>query len=268
MGISVNTNLAAITSARNVGRLTAQLEQSMERLSSGLRINKAADDAAGMGIAARMRGTLSGLEQAERNSQDAISMVQTSDGAMAGVQQVLTRVRDLALQFQNGAYSAADRASITAEVAQLSTELGRIISSTSFNGISLLGGAGIAATFQIGTASNDTLALNQIDVGAAVGSVVSDFVTGTVDLDALGAAIDNVTNSRSSLGAIQNRLQVTIDGLGTYRDNLLAAKSRIEDVDMAEEMATLTRLQIRQQAGVAMLAQANQAPSIALSLLR
>ncbi len=269
MGISINTNLAALGASRQVARASNDLQNSMERLSSGLRINRAADDAAGLGIASRMRGTLSGLEQAERNAHDAVSMVQTADGAVGSVQGVLTRIRDLALQYNNGVYSAEDQASITAEVAQLSAELTRL-ASTDFNGKAIFG-SGTAATFQIGTDSSDTIDLDQVDLDTIIGSTVSDFVANGASsstLTDLDTAINDVTKSRSTLGAMQNRLGMTIDGLGTYRDNLLAAKSRIEDVDVASEMANFTRLQIRQQAGVAMLAQANQAPSIALALLR
>ena len=268
MAISVNTNLAAMSASRQVARASSDLQSSMERLSSGLRINRAADDAAGLGISSRMRGTVSALDQAGRNAQDAISMVQTADGAVGSVQGVLTRIRDLALQYNNGVYSAEDQASITAEVAQLSAELTRL-SGTAFNGKALFGG-GTAASFQIGVDATDTITLDQVDALTAIGSVVADFVANgatTTTLTDLDTAINDITRSRSTLGALQNRMSMTIDGLNNYKDNLIAAKSRIEDVDVASEMSNFTRLQIRQQAGVSMLAQANQAPNIVLSLL-
>ncbi len=257
--LSINTNLPSIVAGRNVNSAASQLSKSMERLSSGLRINRAADDAAGLGIASRMRGTLSALDQAERNAQDAISLVQTADGALGDFQRVLSRMRDLALQKNNDVYSTADLDAINAESDQLAQELSRL-SSTDFNGQTLFGTSG-CLTFQIGANTADTIEYAKVDVSG----IVSLDSTATIgDLD---TAIQTVTAARSSIGAMQNRLDITISGIGTYRDNLTSAKSRIEDVDVADEMATFTRLQIRQQAAVSMLAQANQAPSIILSLL-
>ncbi len=260
MGISINTNLAANIAARNVGAASSSLATSMERLSSGLRINKAADDAAGLGIASRMRGTLSALDQADRNAQDAISLVQTADGALGDVQKVLNRMRDLALQKNNDVYSTEDVDAIDAESDQLAQELTRL-SGTEFNGQALFGTSG-CLTFQIGANATDTIDYAKVDLSSVV-SLSSSSTVGDLD-----TAIQGVTAARSTIGAMQNRLSITVDGIGTYRDNLLAAKSRIEDVDVANEMANFTKLQIRQQAAVSMLAQANQSPSIALALLR
>jgi flagellin len=269
MGISINTNISAIQVGRNLGKTSAGVAKSMERLSSGLRINRAADDAAGMGIATRMRSQLGGIEQARRNAQDGISMVQTADGALDEVVSILMRVRDLAVQYNNGTNSDEARAAITAEVTQLNSELGRIISATNFSGIDLLNGG--STTLQIGANQADTLAINNVALTVTLGTSVSAFaaLTGTsADITGIQTTINGVSSARASLGATQNRLEHTISSLSVAHENTLAAVSRIQDVDVAQEMATLTRLQISQQAGVAMLAQANMSPQVALSLLR
>ena len=273
MGLRINTNVEAFNAHRNLTGTANKLQKSMERLSSGLRINTAADDAAGLGISERMRGQISGLGQATRNAQDGISLVQTAEGAMQEMHAILHRVRDLAIQYQNGVNGVPAQQAITAEVAQLSAEVTRMSGAASFNGINLLQpNGGILATLQVGpnATASDTLAVPDVDVATDLGTVLTDFQAGTMatviaDLD---TAIDALSANRATFGAIQNRLEYTINSLGIYQENLMAAESRIRDVDMAAEMTQMTKLQILQQSGTAMLAQANQSSQSVLSLLQ
>ncbi|MCZ4495726.1 MAG: flagellin domain protein [Thermoleophilia bacterium] len=279
MGLRINTNVEAFNSHRNLSATSNKLSKSMEKLSSGFRINRAADDAAGLGISERMRGQIKGLAQATRNAQDGISLVQTAEGAMQEMHSILQRVRELAVQYQNGTNGPEARAAITAEVAQLSAEVGRMIGAASFNGISLLAPgavtATILATLQVGPnqAASDQLGIPAVDVAASIGTIFTDFNTGTTasmatviaDLDVM---TDDLSTARSTFGAIQNRLEYTVNALGIYQENLMAAESRIRDVDMASEMTTFTKLQILQQSGTAMLAQANMSSQGVLSLLQ
>ncbi|MCW2960077.1 MAG: flagellin domain protein [Thermoleophilia bacterium] len=279
MGLRINTNVEAFNSHRNLSATSNKLSKSMEKLSSGFRINRAADDAAGLGISERMRGQIKGLAQATRNAQDGISLVQTAEGAMQEMHSILQRVRELAVQYQNGTNGPEARAAITAEVAQLSAEVGRMIGAASFNGISLLAPgavtATILATLQVGPnqAASDQLGIPAVDVAASIGTIFTDFNTGTTasmatviaDLDVM---TDDLSTARSTFGAIQNRLEYTVNALGIYQENLMAAESRIRDVDMAAEMTTFTKLQILQQSGTAMLAQANMSSQGVLSLLQ
>ena len=273
MGLRINTNVEAFNAHRNLTGTANKLQKSMERLSSGLRINTAADDAAGLGISERMRGQISGLGQATRNAQDGISLVQTAEGAMQEMHAILHRVRDLAIQYQNGVNGVPAQQAITAEVAQLSAEVTRMIGAASFNGINLLQpNGGILATLQVGpnATASDTLGVPDVDVATDLGTVLTDFQAGTMatviaDLD---TAIDALSANRATFGAIQNRLEYTINSLGIYQENLMAAESRIRDVDMAAEMTQMTKLQILQQSGTAMLAQANQSSQSVLSLLQ
>jgi flagellin len=271
MGLRINSNIEAFNAHRNLQLTSVALSKSMQRLSSGLRINSAADDAAGLGISERMKAQISGVQQASRNAQDGISMVQTAEGSMQEISSILQRVRDLAVQYNNGTYSTADRAAITAEVSQLDAEITRIIGSSNFNGIPLLGSATTLATLQVGpnSTASDQVAVAGVDAATSVGTAVSNFGTnGVASLTAIDAAISNIAANRGSLGAVQNRLEHTVNSLSAYEENLMAAQSRIADVDMAEELTNLTRLQILQQSGTAMLAQANQIPSSILSLLQ
>jgi flagellin len=247
------------------------LSKSMERLSSGYRINRAADDAAGLAISEKLRSQISSLSQSQRNAQDAISLVQTAEGAMQEVNNMLSRVRDLAVQFNNGTLSSADKATLTAEVAQLCNEINRIASQSKFNGISLLSGTA-TITFQIGLEDGNTVVTsaralfggsNTFDINSAIFSWGT-----TATLASLDTAIANVAGARSQFGSIQNRLEYTINSLSSYEENLQASESRIRDVDMASEMVKFTKYQILQQAGTSMLAQANTIPQAVLSLLR
>jgi flagellin len=235
----------------------------MERLSSGSRINRAADDAAGLAISEKLRGQIRGLSQAQRNAQDAVSLVQTAEGSLNEVHSMLQRVRELAVQYKAGTLSTADKAAITAEAQQLMSEIDRIGNAAEFNGTKLLS-AGATITFQVGANDNDS----SISVDTkALSSLVSG-VTVTGGISAIDKAIENVSSLRGTFGAVQNRLEHTLGNLATYQENLMASESRIRDVDMAAEMVNFSKNQILQQAGTSMLAQANQAPQGVLSLLR
>jgi len=270
MSLRIQTNIEAMDSHRNLVNTSNQLSKSMERLSSGYRINKAADDAAGLAISEKLQTQVGGLDQAQRNAQDAVSLVQTAEGSMNEVQSMLQRVRDLAVQYNNGTLSASDKAAITNEVAQLCDEIGRIAVQTKFNGISLLQGNG-TIVFQIGADDGETITVSARDLFGTGTTYDVDsglFTFGaTVTLASIDTAIDNVSNARSTFGAVQNRLEHTLNNLATYEENLSASESQIKDVDMASEMVNFTKLQILQQAGTSMLAQANQSPQSVLKLL-
>ncbi len=265
MSLRINSNVDAIAAHRHLSATSDAISQSMERLSSGLRINKAADDAAGLGISEKMRSQIRGLAQAQRNIQDGVSMVQTAEGNLDEVHSILQRVRELAVQYRNGSLSAAGKGAIQSEVDQLSAEITRIGNAAVFNGVSLLSAA-TSVTFQVGANDNETISISFSSLATAVGSAYSNMATAS--LAAIDAAVDAVSAMRSGLGAVQNRLEHALSVTGVYQENLTSAESRIRDVDMAEEMVTLTKNQILQQAGTAMLAQANQAPQSVLSLLR
>jgi flagellin len=269
MSLRIQNNIEAFNAHRQLVSTGTHAAKAMERLSSGYRINRAADDAAGLAISEKLRAQMGGVAQAQRNAQDAISLVQTGEGAMAEVHAMLQRVRDLAVQFNNGTLSTADKAAITAEVAQLSNEISAIGSNTKFNGIQLLTGTG-SITFQVGAEDGQTMTVNKVDLfgsGKKVDSGIFSF-SGTVTLASIDAAIENVSTARSDFGAVQNRLEHSLNNLANYEENLTASESRIRDVDMAQEMVSFTKLNILQQAGTAMLAQANQASQGVLSLLR
>jgi flagellin len=272
MALRIQTNIEAMDAHRNLVNTSSQLSASMERLSSGYRINKAADDAAGLAISEKLAAQVSGLDQASRNAQDAVSLVQTADGSMNEVQSMLQRVRDLAVEYNNGTLSDSDKASITNEVAQLCSEINRIASQTKFNDIPLLSGGG-SITFQVGADDGETVtvsALNLFGSGASfdIDSAVFNFTGATVTIASIDAAIDNVSTARSTFGAVQNRLQHTLNNLATYQENLSASESQIKDVDMAAEMVNFTKLQVLQQAGTSMLAQANSSQQSVLKLLQ
>ena len=271
MSLRIQSNVEAMNAHRQLVSTSENMSKSMERLSSGYRINRAADDAAGLAISEKLQAQVGGLDQAQRNAQDAVSLVQTAEGAMNEVHSMLQRVRDLAVQFNNGTLSTQDKAAITAEVAQLCAEIDRIAGQTKFNNIALLSGGG-TITFQIGAGDGETItvkaasmfgATNTFDINSAIFSF-----NGSVTLASIDAAIDNVSQERSTFGSVQNRLEHTLNNLASYEENLQASESRIKDVDMASEMVQFTKYQILQQAGTSMLAQANQAPQSVLSLLR
>jgi len=271
MSLRIQNNVEAFNAHRQLVSTSDKLAKSMERLSSGYRINRAGDDAAGLAISEKLRAQIGGLGQAQRNAQDAISLVQTAEGALTEVHSMLQRVRDLAVQFNNGTLSTSDKAAITAEVAQLCAQISSIGSDTKFNGIALLTGTS-PITFQVGAEDSQTLSVNAVALFGSgttfkVDSGIFTF-SGTVTLASIDTAIDNVSSSRGTFGSVQNRLEHTLNNLAAYEENLQASESRIRDVDMAAEMVNFTKLQILQQAGTSMLAQANSSPQSVLSLLR
>jgi flagellin len=265
MSLRINSNIEAFNAHRQLVGTSNNAAKSMERLSSGYRINRAADDAAGLAISEKLRGQIRGLSQAQRNSQDAVSLVQTAEGSLNEVHSMLQRVRELAVQFQNGTLSTSDKAAITAEAAQLQSEIERIGNSADFNGIKLLDGTGGTISFQVGANDGDVIAVDTATLSDKIGTIDVDQ---TDAISAIDAAIENVSSLRGSFGAVQNRLEHTLNNLSTYQENLMASESRIRDVDMASEMVEFSKNQILQQAGTSMLAQANQAPQSVLSLLR
>ena len=276
MGLSVYNNVEAQNAHRLLSNTGANLNKSMERLSSGLRINRAADDAAGLAVSEGMRSQIRGMNVASRNAQDGVSMVQVADGALGNVGDMLQRVRDLAVQASNGTLTDAQRKNLDTEVQQVLTEIGKTGTDTEFNGLKILAGsvatAASAVTLQVGANASQNIAftigtVSTSDLGIS-GIAVSTAASATAAIASLDAAISTVTTSRANLGAIQNRLEHTINRLGMTSENLQAAESRIRDADMAAEMITFTKNQILQQSGMAMLAQANQSPQSVLSLLR
>jgi flagellin len=268
MSLRINSNVEAFNAHRNLIGSSTKLAKSMERLSSGSRINRAADDAAGLAISERLRGQVRGLAQAQRNAQDAVSLVQTAEGSLTEVHSMLQRVRELAVQYKNGSLSTNDRTSIQSEVNQLASEIERIGQSAQFNGTKLLN-TSTTVSFQVGANDGEIIAVSTFSLASVVGSdVFSLSVSGAADISEIDAAIASVSENRATFGAVQNRLEYALNNLATYQENLMASESRIRDVDMASEMVDFTKLQILQQAGTAMLAQANQAPQSVLSLLR
>jgi flagellin len=276
MGLRIQNNVEAFNAHRQLTGTAAKAAKSMEKLSSGYRINRAADDAAGLAISEKMRAQIGGLAQAQRNAQDGISLVQTAEGSLNEVHSMLQRVRDLKVQYLNDTLSSGDKAAIVSEATALAKEITDIGGKTEFNGISLLngnGGSGGTISFQVGANGGETVTVQTKDILGASGTGTIDSIATAADFDAVGisdidAAITNISTLRSDLGAAQNRLEHRLNNLATYQENLVASESRIRDVDMAAEMVNFTKLGILQQAGTSMLAQANQAPQNVLSLLR
>jgi flagellin len=266
VSLRINTNIEAFNAHRQLNRTSDMLSRSIQRLSSGLRINSAADDAAGMAISEKLKAQISGLDQAQRNASDAVSMTQTAEGSLNEVHAMLQRVRELAVEYHNGTLSTSDRLAIQSEVNQLASEVERIGKDADFNGIKLLSSSQ-TISFQVGANDGQVITVSTISLGAAVTSAVFSLGADT-DLSELDTAIDAVSAQRATLGAVQNRMEYTLENLATYQENLTASKSRITDVDMASEMVNFTKTQILQSAGTSMLAQANQAPQAVLQLLR
>jgi flagellin len=268
MALRIQNNVEAFNAHRNLTGTEERLATSMERLSSGYRINRAADDAAGLAISERLRGQIGGLDQAQRNAQDAVSLVQTAEGSLTEVHAMLHRIRDLAVQYKNGSLSNNDRAAIQSEVNQLASEIERIGQSAEFNGIKLLTAAQ-TVSFQVGAQDGQAISVSLISLGAGVGvSYFALTAAGVSDIAEIDSAIDVVSSQRSTFGAVQNRLGYTLENAAIYQENLTASESRVRDVDMAREMVNFTKLQILQQAGTSMLAQANSSSQGVLSLLR
>jgi flagellin len=270
MSLRIQNNVEAFNAQRQLVGNSDKLSKAMEKLSSGYRINRAGDDAAGLAISEKLRGQIGGLAQASRNASDAISMVQTAEGALNEVHSMLQRVRELAVQYKNGTLSSTDQQAIQSEVDQLKAEIYRIGTDTEFNGIDLLNSSSTTISFQVGTSDNQQITVATVSVQAQVASTVfalSSLTTQT-DIQQIDDAINNISAARGTFGAVQNRLEHSVANIASYQENLTASESRIRDADMASEMVKFTKLQILQQAGTSMLAQANQAPQNVLSLLR
>src|SRR4051812_49031651 len=267
MSLRIQNNVEALNAHRNLVGVNTQVTKSMERLSSGYRINRAADDAAGLAISEKMRAQIRGLGQNQRNIQDGVSLVQTAEGALSTVHNMLQRVRELAVQFKNGTLSAGNQSAIQSEVLQLACEIERIGATTQFNGICLLNNT-TTVSFQVGSNDAETIAVANMDLKTKLGTNYYNLTAPATDIAEIDTAIDAVSSQRATLGAIQNRLDYSLDNVGIYQENLVAAESRIRDVDMAAETVELTKNQILAQAGTAMLSQANQSGQGVLSLLR
>ncbi|WP_248580351.1 flagellin [Nocardioides sp. InS609-2] len=260
MSLRINQNTEAFNTYRNLSVTQGQMGKSLEKLSSGFRINRAADDAAGLAISEGLRAQTGGLKMAGRNAQDGVSVVQTAEGALTEVHSMLQRMNELSVQYKNGTQNADSQAALGSEFTALKDEIGSIQDKASFNGVSLFPGVAATKTFQVGSESTDTIdvSLAKIDVSAAV----------ITDSDTVKAAVTSVSTARADLGALQNRFEHRINSINVAVENLSASESRIRDTDMALEMMNFTRSQILSQAGTAMLSQANQAPQGVLSLLR
>jgi flagellin len=274
MGLRVNTNVASINAQRNLALITERLGASFRRLSTGLRISTAADDAAGLAISERLRSQIQSLDQAKRNANDGISLVQTAEGALNEVSSILTRLRELTIQSSNGSVSNQDKDTLDEEFQSLVDEVNRIGRSTEFSGIKLLDGSSSSVTFQVGSGTTAGIDTISVSLTAALSTTLSlqslDIGSGGVTTTALtniDAAINTVSSLRGSLGAVQNRLGSTINYLAITTENLSAAESRIRDVDVAYETAQLTRNSILQQVAIAVLSQANALQQSALRLL-
>jgi len=275
MGLRVNSNIASLNAQRSLSTTTERLQANYRRLSTGLRISTASDDAAGLAISERFRAQIRSTNQAIRNAQDGISLTQTGEGALNEVSSILIRMRELSIQASNGTVSDADRATLHQEFADLINEIDRIAQSTTFNGVKLLDGTGSTLTFQVGTGTTtgiDTIQLSTSDTLAlTLGLSTLDIGSGglpTLAVQQLDGAINAVSRVRGQFGAAQNRLSTTIANLQIQSENLSAAESRIRDVDVAVETSALTRNSILQQAAISILAQANTQPQAALQLLQ
>jgi flagellin len=267
MAAVINTNIASLNAQRNLTTSQASLATSLQRLSSGLRVNSSKDDAAGLAIATRIDAQMRGNQVAIRNANDAISFSQTAEGALGKVTDALQRMRELSVQSANGSLNAGDRANLTAEYSQLNSEITRL-AGTQFNNTNVFG---TATTFQVGAGvgGNNVITVAAVTAPAAVGTAdINSIANAEAAITAIDTALDTINTNRATLGAVQNRFESVISNLQVSVENQAAAKSRIMDADFAAETANLTRGQILQQAGTAMLAQANAQPNNVLTLLR
>jgi flagellin len=276
MALIINTNVSSLNAQRNLNESQNALNTSLQRLSSGLRINSAKDDAAGLFVAGQLTRDIRGINQAVRNAGDGISLGQTAEGALGEIANNLQRIREIAVQASND--TVGDSSGLQLEVDQLTQEISRIVATTNFNGVDLLSGGG-SVGFQVGASgsANNRISISLDDISSINAFAADLTATGTIDVSTTAAAsaalanlssdIDDVNSARATYGAIQNRFEAVISNLQNYAENLTAARSRIEDADFAAETANLTRAQILQQAGVSILAQANTLPQAALTLL-
>jgi flagellin len=282
MPLTINTNIASLNAQRNLNMSQGSLATSMQRLSSGLRVNSAKDDAAGLAIAERMNAQVRGMNVAVRNANDGISMSQTAEGALAQVSNSLQRMRELAVQARNASNSSSDKDSLNKEFSQLQAEIGRVLGGTTFNGKHILGADATSLTFQIGanTTADDAITISTTNMTndptitavtnsttALIDSTATFGAIGTV-IDNIDSALDNINDTRATFGATQSRFDAIITNLQVGVENQSAARSRIMDADFAAETANMSRAQVLQQAGTAMVAQANQLPNQVLKLLQ
>jgi flagellin len=274
MPMTINTNLVSMNAQRNLSGSQSSLATSMQRLSSGLRVNSAKDDSAGLAIAERMGAQVRGMNVAVRNANDAISMSQTAEGALGKVGDMMQRMRELAVQSANATNGTGDRANLNAEYQQLGAEIGRTLGATKFNGQAILGADAGAKDFQVGANSGETITVTTTDmtangdITAVTGGDLTSAANSSTALTNIDTALNTLNGERALYGATQNRFESVIGVLQVASENQAAAKSRITDADFATETANLSRAQILQQAGSAMIAQANQLPQQVLSLLR
>ena len=279
MPTTINTNMASLSAQRALQSTDGSLSTSMKRLSTGLRINSAKDDAAGLAIAERMTSQVRGMTVATRNANDAISMAQTAEGSLGKVGESLQRMRELAVQSANSTNDTSDRVNLNEEYTALATEVSRVLEGTKFNGKNLLNSAATSMAFQIGTDTDATdritVALRNMTAGTGMAAAItgtaasiSTVAASLTTISNLDAAIDEVTSARSNLGSVQNRFESVVANLATSQENITSARGRITDADFAVESANLSRAQVLSQAGNTMLAQANQQPQQVLSLLR
>ncbi len=273
--INVNTNITSLVAQRHLSANNNALGESLSRLSSGLRVQTAADDAAGLAISEDFKAKIRSLGQAKRNANDGVSLMQTADGALKEIGSLLNRMRELGVQSRNGTINTAQRGFLDDEFQELKNEIDRIVATTEFNGVDLINGdqsTGIIFQIGVSTSANDQLTVSISTTYTSALGIDADVLTtvaasGTA-IGNIDTAINSISSRRATLGATSNRLQVTMSNIDTYKTNLSAANSRIIDVDVAAETATMTKHNILVQAGAAMLAQANQSPQVALSLLR
>lgn len=276
MPLVINTNVASLSAQKNLNRAQSALGQSFQRLSSGFRINSASDDAAGLGVSESLKSRIRSFTVAERNTANAISMTRTAEGGLSEVSGIVLRMRELAVQSANGDLTSTDRGYIDTEFQLMKDEIDRVSGSTQFNGVDLLSGTAAAVAFQvgIGTTSNDTISVSFGGVSVSALGLSGISVSGsaataaTAAISAVDTALTSVSTTRARFGAAQNRLGIAVTNSQTIRTNLEAANSAIRDVDVAEETSVLARTQVLLQAGTSVLSQANQAPQLALSLLR
>jgi len=264
---TINTNVSSLNAQRNLSTSQSSLATAMQRLSSGLRVNSSKDDAAGLAIADRMNTQVRGIAVAIRNANDGISLAQTAEGALATVTDALQRMRELAVQAQNGSNGTGDRANLDTEYQQLSQEITRIATQTKFNGIAIVGAGAGAQVFQVGPNGGDTLTVTTTTVTTVGGGLTTAALASTA-LGAIDTALDTINTSRATYGAVMSRFSFAMSNLSITGENQSAARGRIMDADYAAETANLSRAQILQQAGTAMVAQANQLPQQVLTLLR
>ncbi len=270
MSLVLNTNLSSLNAQRHLSSTQSASQTAMARLSSGFRINSAKDDAAGLAIGTRMDSQVRGLNVAIRNANDGVSMLQTADGALSTMGNILGRMRELAVQGANGSYDTADYTLMQKEYGELKLELDRIGTDTKFNGLAVVGGDAATFTYQVGADASqelDVVTTDRSGLGTSLGSL-TDAAAASLQITALDTAIDNVNSDRATIGAGLSRLDFTVQNLRTTSENQSAARSRIMDTDYSQESANMAKAQVLQQAGVAMLAQANQQPQQILSLLR